>query len=73
MALKGATPEASEYLLSNVSQRTQERVNEERETMGAVRLSEVRSAQQEMAMVARELIQRGEIQYAGGGGEELVS
>lgn len=73
MALKGATPEASRFLLANVSQRTQDRVNEERETMGAVRLSEVRGAQQEMAMVARELIQRGEIQYAGGGGDELVS
>lgn len=73
LALKGATPEAAGFLLSNVSTRTQERVNEERETMGAVRLSEVRSAQQEMAMVARDLIQRGEIQWASGGGDELVN
>lgn len=72
LALKGATPEASDYLLSNVSSRTVERVNEERETMGAVRLSEVRGAQQEMSMVARDLIQRGDIQWASGGGDELV-
>ncbi|MFH0945502.1 MAG: FliG C-terminal domain-containing protein [Planctomycetota bacterium] len=72
-ALKGASPEATIFLLGNVSKRTQDRVSEERETMGAVRLSEVRQAQQEMAGVARDLIQRGEIQYASGGEDELVT
>ncbi len=72
-ALKGASPEATIFLLGNVSKRTQERVREERETMGAVRLSEVRQAQQEMAAVARDLIQRGEIQFSVGGGDDLVT
>ena len=72
-ALKGASPEATIFLLANVSKRTQDRVSEERETMGALRLSEVRQAQQEMAGVARDLIQRGEIQFASGGEDELVT
>ena len=72
-ALKGASPEATIFLLGNVSKRTQDRVSEERETMGAVRLSEVKLAQQEMAGVARDLIQRGEIQFASGGEDELVT
>lgn len=71
-ALKGASPALSEFISSNISKRTQERVQEERETMGAIRLSEVQKAQLEMATVARDLIGRGEIQY-GGGDDELVS
>lgn len=72
-ALKGASPEATVYLMGNLSKRTQERVREERETMGALRLSEVRQAQKEMASVARDLIQRGEIKFASGGADELVN
>ncbi len=70
-ALKGASKEQQDFLLGNVSKRTVERVQEERETMGAVKLSEVRQAQTDMAGVARDLIQRGEIQF--GGGDELVA
>jgi len=70
-SLKGASPEVTEFLLSNISQRVVERVEEERETLGALRLSEVRQAQNEMAAVARDLIQRGEIVF-GGGDDELV-
>jgi flagellar motor switch protein FliG len=70
-ALKGASQAQQDFLLSNVSKRTVERVHEERETMGAVKLSEVRQAQTDMAAVARELIQKGEIQF--GAGDELVA
>lgn len=70
-ALKGASKEQQDFLLGNVSKRTVERVQEERETMGAVKLSEVRQAQADMAGVARDLIQRGEITF--GGGDELVA
>lgn len=72
MALKAASPEITELLLSNISQRARERVNEERETLGAVRLSEVRSAQGELAKAAREFVERGEIRLSGGGDDELV-
>lgn len=71
LALKGASPEIADLILSNVSSRVRDRIEEERETLGAVRLSEVRQAQSEMAAVARDLIQRGEIVF-GGGGDELV-
>lgn len=70
-ALKGASKEQTDFLLGNVSKRTMERIAEERETMGAVKLSEVRQAQTDMATVARELIQKGEISF--GGGDELVA
>jgi flagellar motor switch protein FliG len=73
MALKAASPEISELLLSNISQRARERVNEERETLGAVRLSEVRAAQGELAKAARELVERGEIRLGGAGEDELVT
>ncbi len=71
-ALKGATPEATIFLLGNVSKRTQDRVREEGETMGAIRLSEVKQAQQEMAAVARDLIQRGDITFSASGEDDLV-
>ena len=70
-SLKGASQEITDFLLSNISKRVCERVEEERETLGALRLSEVRQAQNEMAAVARDLIQRGEIVF-GGGEDELV-
>jgi flagellar motor switch protein FliG len=70
-ALKGASREQQDFLLGNVSKRTVERIAEERENMGAVKLSEVRQAQTDLATVARDLIQRGDIQF--GGGDELVA
>lgn len=71
-ALKSASGELTEFLLGNVSKRVRERVEEERETLGALRLSEVKQAQNEMAAVARDLIQRGEIVFGGSGEDELV-
>lgn len=71
-SLKSAGAELSEFLLGNISKRVRERVEEERETLGALRLSEVKQAQNEMAAVARDLIQRGEIVFGGSGEDELV-
>ncbi|MFG0320471.1 MAG: FliG C-terminal domain-containing protein, partial [Planctomycetota bacterium JB042] len=52
-SLKSASSELTEFLLGNVSKRVRERVEEERETLGALRLSEVKQAQNEMAAGAR--------------------
>ncbi len=72
LALKGATPESASCVLANLSKRAQERVAEEKDTLGAVRLSEVRKAQSEIAAVALDLIQRGEIKFAGETEDALV-
>ncbi len=72
LALKGATPESAACVLANLSKRAQERVAEEKDTLGAVRLSEVRKAQAEIAAVALDLIQRGEIKFANESEDALV-
>ena len=72
LALKGAEPAMLDKFLSNVSQRVSASLLEDLETMGPVRLSEVESAQQRIANVAREMIDRGEIVIAGRGEDELV-
>ncbi|MCP4006709.1 MAG: flagellar motor switch protein FliG [bacterium] len=73
LALKGAEQAMLEKFLSNVSQRVSASLQEDLDTMGPVRLSEVEGAQQEIANIAREMSDRGEIQVPGrGDGDELV-
>ena len=61
-----------EKFLGNVSQRVKASLEEDLDTMGPVRLSEVEGAQQSIANTAREMSERGEIQVAGRGEDELV-
>jgi flagellar motor switch protein FliG len=72
LALKGAEQAILEKFLSNVSQRVSASLLEDLETMGPVRLSEVEGAQQKIANVAREMVDRGEIVMPGRGEDELV-
>jgi flagellar motor switch protein FliG len=72
LALKGANDEMKEKFLGNVSQRVKASLEEDLDTMGPVRLSEVEGAQQSIANTAREMSERGEIQVAGRGEDELV-
>jgi flagellar motor switch protein FliG len=72
LALKGANEQMKEKFLSNVSQRVRASLEEDLDTMGPVRLSEVESAQQSIANTAREMSERGEIQIEGRGEDELV-
>ena len=74
LALKGAEPAMMEKFLSNVSQRVSASLLEDLETMGPVRLSEVEGAQQKIANIAREMVERGEIMIPGrgGDGDELI-
>jgi flagellar motor switch protein FliG len=73
MALKTATPELREKLLSNMSQRAAESVKEEMGYLGPVRVSDVQAAQQAIVEIVRRLEEAGDIVVAGRGGEgELI-
>ena len=61
MALKGASEALKEKILKNMSERASETLREEMEYLGAVRLSEVETVQQQIVDVVRRLEDAGEI------------
>ena len=70
IALKGATPELRDLVLSNMSSRAAESLREDLESRGPVRLSEVDGQQKEILKVVRRLSDEGQIVLGGGGEEE---
>jgi flagellar motor switch protein FliG len=73
LSLKGASEELKNKILSNMSQRASQMIQEELEFMGPVRLKDVDEAQQRIVAIIRKLEESGEIIIAGGGGgEELI-
>jgi flagellar motor switch protein FliG len=73
LALRTATEELKQKILSNMSERASQMIREEMEYMGPVRLSDVEVAQQKIVNVVRRLEDAGEIIIAGRGGEkELI-
>lgn len=73
MALKGASDELKQKILGNMSQRAAKMLEEEMEFLGAVRLSEVESTQQQIVEIVRRLEDAGEIStHAAEEEEELV-
>lgn len=58
-------------VFKNMSKRAGEMLNEDMESRGPVKLSEVEVAQKEMVGIARALAEAGEINL-GGKGEDLV-
>jgi flagellar motor switch protein FliG len=73
MALKGASEELKQVVLSNMSSRAAQLLKEEMEYLGAVRVSEVEGVQQQVVDIIRRLEDAGEITvHAEGGGEQLV-
>jgi flagellar motor switch protein FliG len=72
MALKAATDELKEKIMSTMSQRAVSTLTEEMEFLGPVRLSDVEAAQTEIVKVARALEETGEIVIAGGADDVLV-
>ena len=72
-ALKAVTEEVKQKILSNMSERAAQMVNEEIEFMGPVRLREVEEAQQRIVESIRHLEDEGEIVInMGTKGEEIV-
>jgi len=72
LALKTASDEVEEKILSNMSQRAADMLQEDMEYMGPVRIREVEEAQQRIVNVVRELEESGEIVIARGGEEEII-
>jgi flagellar motor switch protein FliG len=72
LALKSAPEALKEKIFRNMSQRAVKILQEEMETMGPVKVSDVEAAQQNIVKVARKLDEEGKIIIAGRGGEELI-
>ena len=72
VALKAATNEVKDKILSNMSKRAAEGLKEEIEYLGPMRLIEVEAAQQRIADTVRRLEEEGRIIIAGRGGATSV-
>ncbi|CAL1151167.1 unnamed protein product [Cladocopium goreaui] len=70
LALKGASPELKDKVLSSMSQRAADMLREEMEYLGAVKLSAVEDQQQQIVDVIRGLEDAGELDLNQSGEEE---
>lgn len=70
IALKGATNDLRELVLSNMSTRAAEALREDLESRGPIRLSEVENQQKEILKIVRRLSDEGQIVIGGGSEEE---
>lgn len=71
VALKAAPQDVEETIFSNLSKRAGDMVTEERDTLGPMPLSEVIEAQQQILIVIRDMMDKGELKVSGLG-EEMV-
>jgi flagellar motor switch protein FliG len=72
LAMKTASPELREKFFRNMSKRAQERVLEEMELMGPVRVVDVQAAQNAIVDEVLRLEESGELIVDGRGGAETV-
>ncbi|HMN92469.1 MAG TPA: flagellar motor switch protein FliG [Hydrogenophaga sp.] len=72
VALKGASTELRNLVLSNMSSRAAEGLREDLESRGPMRLSEVEAQQKEILKVVRRLADEGQIVIGGGGEDESL-
>ncbi len=72
IALKGASTELKEKILTNMSSRAAEALREDLESRGPVRLSEVENQQKDILKVVRRLSDEGQIVLGGGGDDAFV-
>ena len=71
-ALKGATEEVKNSILSNLSNRLQEMILDDMQVMGPVRAKDVEAAQQRIVNSVRQLEEAGEIIVARGEGDDII-
>ncbi len=71
-ALKGATEEVKNVILSNLSKRLQEMIQDDMQVMGPVRVKDVEAAQQRIVNSVRQLEDAGEIIVARGEGDDVI-
>ncbi|MCR2813979.1 flagellar motor switch protein FliG [Microbacterium sp. zg.Y1090] len=73
LALKGAPASVAAVIRRNMSERNRETLDEEAQTLGAVRVSQVEEARAEIVRVIRALEAAGDIRVQRGDEEEYVS
>lgn len=71
-ALKGASPEVSQVILSNLSKRAKENIMEEKELVGAVPLSRVKESQKKIMAFVQQMVDSGEIKLSNQEEDPLV-
>lgn len=71
-ALKNVDEGLKQKLLSNMSKRAAEMLEDDLEAMAPIRISEVESAQKEILTIARRLADSGEIALGGAGGDDFL-
>lgn len=72
LALKGAGEKQKDKVMSNLSKRAGESIQEELENTGKVRLRDVEVAQKEILTVVRRMADSGELIIGGGGDDEYI-
>jgi len=73
LALRGASEEVRNLILSNMSKRAAQLLEEDLNAMGPVRLSSVEEAQRHIVGIVRKLEEAGEIVLSRGGpGEDVL-
>jgi flagellar motor switch protein FliG len=73
IALKGTSDLMKTHMLQAMSQRGAEMMREDMEALGAVKIKEVESAQQQIIAVVRQMEAEGTVSLGAGGGEQYVS
>jgi flagellar motor switch protein FliG len=72
VALKGTTPEVTEVIFQNMSQRMGETVRSDMDYLHNVRMRDVEEAQQRIVSIIRKLEDEGEIVISKGGKDEFI-
>src|SRR2546426_8457551 len=72
VALKGTSEQLQDHFLKAMSQRGAEMLREDMEVMGAVKIKEVESAQQQIIAIVRQLESEGSLSLKGAVGEQYV-
>ena len=73
VALKGTSEQMKNHMLQAMSQRGAEMMREDMDALGAVKIKEVESAQQQIIAVVRQMEAEGTVNLGAGGGEQYVS
>ena len=72
LALRGASDDLKEKIYSNMSKRAAEILRDDLEASPPAKLSDVESAQKEILNSVKQLMESGQIQLGGEGGDELI-
>ena len=72
VALKATTPDVSEVIFQNMSQRMQETIRSDMQYLHNVRMRDVEEAQQRIVAVIRQLEEEGELVISKGGKDDII-